>query len=54
VVLYKSVVNVLRKVHLLPSDKPKTERKHRRLVWAIALVLLVILAVVLLLWSGII
>ena len=54
VVLYKSVVNVLRKVHLLPSDKPKTERKHRRLVWVIALILLVILAVVLLLWSGII
>ncbi len=54
VVLYKSVVTALRRAHLIPVDKPQSEKKRRWLVWIIAAVLLVVLGAVLLTWSGII
>lgn len=53
-VLYKSVVKTLRKVHLIPPEQPKPVKNHRWIVWLIALTLLILLGVVLLLWSGII
>ncbi len=51
--LYKSVVKALRASHLLPPTD-KTAGKPRRIVWVVALFILLTLIMVLLVWRGII
>ena len=54
VVLYKSVVKALRKVHLIAPEQKDSAKNRRWIAWVTALLLLIVLGAVLLLWSGII
>ena len=54
VVLYKSVVTALRKARLLPRPESAAPVRRKYGAWIVAVVLLVMLTLVLLAWSGII
>ncbi len=50
VLLYKSVVTVLRKAHLTPARETAAPQQNQRHSWVIGAVVLVVLATVLVLW----